>query len=811
MNSFLQLNVGVENDEGLVALTKKLKNLAKSEKAVSRNAQELTSRLNAQSAAAQRAAGQMRFLEETSRNYTAQTQGLQKRASEIGNITGELDALQQSQQNIQNFEQLLGETGLTMSGQGDIIEDSRQGLRDALAGEGPGRSQVIDQLQQGREVLQGRKNLREKIGSMKAPEMDRMLQQARPRMEQTMITANAAAEGMAELGGRTKESNRAFGKMFGVGMNLMFMGMALQQVFGSLVKSMLKMTGTSKVFGAAAKSTLLPFFLQIAPLLNKVAFFFMNLSKPIKMVLGAFVSLIAVMGTFLFFGAQVGIMAATISGSFMALSASLLVIVAGLAIVSLAMAGIVMLFEQGNRVLGAFMTLVAAAAAAVYAFGLRTAFSKGLLGPLNKALTTVGDTFSKLGVRAKLAALKTKFFSLTAGKSKGQASGLKAMLAPLTLAFGAVATAAQATAAKLGLISAAQEVYNVVAAKTGAVMSFVNAQFAALSISLSSILLVVGSLALGIFLLNRVFKKFGPVVGLLATILGAGLLAILSPIAAVVLGIFGAFKAVNKIFKKFGKVAGLIAGIIVVVIAVIIGIFASVPIAIGLAIGAVIAVIWNFKDEIMAGLKKAGKIVSGFVDSAVQFFKKLPGRIRRGASNLVETVTGFFKDIKKDGINIIQGLIDFVTDLPSKIKNGLVNLGSAMSEIGKSLIDGIVDGIRSVGGKLKDVFFNQLPAPLSTAIKGISSFSGNLMGSITDVLTPNDFILTSGGKMIQPAANDTIVGFNGEGPIQPGGGGGEVTVNINDPVMKEDVDVQQVVDEVEDRVNRDSRGRSGGL
>jgi hypothetical protein len=75
----------------------------------------------------------------------------------------------------------------------------------------------------------------------------------------------------------------------------------------------------------------------------------------------------------------------------------------------------------------------------------------------------------------------------------------------------------------------------------------------------------------------------------------------------------------------------------------------------------------------------------------------------------------------------------------------------------------------------------------------------------------NDFILTGNGELIQPAANDTIVGFNGNGPIQPGGGGGEVTVNINDPVMKEDVDVQQVVDEVEDRVNRDARGRTGGL
>ena len=146
--------------------------------------------------------------------------------------------------------------------------------------------------------------------------------------------------------------------------------------------------------------------------------------------------------------------------------------------------------------------------------------------------------------------------------------------------------------------------------------------------------------------------------------------------------------------------------------------------------------------------------------------------------------------------------------MPNKIINLVSNLVDAGFELGKGLVDGVIDGIKAIGGTLKDVFFSMLPAPLSAAIKGISRFGGDLLGGITDVLTPNDFILTSGGKMIKPHKDDTLIGT--KNPEQLGGGGGStVNVNINDPVMKEDVDVQRVVDEVEDRVNRDTRGRSG--
>jgi len=266
--------------------------------------------------------------------------------------------------------------------------------------------------------------------------------------------------------------------------------------------------------------------------------------------------------------------------------------------------------------------------------------------------------------------------------------------------------------------------------------------------------------------------------------------------------------AVNQAFKSFGKIVATIFGAVIVVIGAVIAVFASVPIGIAVAVGAVLAILWNWKDEI-------GSVINGVIN----FFKNLPNHISNfldKAGNIigkfVDRAANFFKGLASNAGKFIQNIVDYILKLPGKITSAATDLAKATMEIGKSIVNGVVDGIKSIGDSIADTFFDLLPGPLGEAIKGVSSFGGGLVSGIQDVLTPNDFILTSGGKMIQPDKRDTIIGAKPGGPIMDGAsGGGQVTVNINDPVMKEDVDVQRVVDEVEDRVNRNTRGRSGGL
>lgn len=518
------------------------------------------------------------------------------------------------------------------------------------------------------------------------------LQQAGRKAEQGMNRVGSKTESASKS---ADNANENFGKMFGIGMNLMFMGMALQQIFGRLAGSMMKLTGVSQTFGAAAKSVLLPFFMAISPLLMKIAFLLMKLPKPVKMAIGAMVALAAVFGTLLFFGAQLFLLTTQLSISFLAM----------------------------------------ASAIGVVAFNLFALFT---------LIFSVVYIFERFGAAAGVAA------SILGG----------ALLVSIMSSTGAIKL--------LGLA---------MAKATGSTAAMTVSMFG-LNFSMMSVLMTAGAIAATILILSKVFKKFGPVVGALATVLAAGLLAAISPIAAVFVAIFGAIKTVNSAFKKFGNVIGTIATLIVAGIALFLAPIIGLPVAVGIALAAVIAWFWNMRDEI-------GSAIGGAVDFVV----------------------GGVKKMWRKGKEFVSKLLDFILNLPSKIKNGLTDLGTAMLELGKKIINGLVDGIETVGNSLKNAIYNAFPSWLTGIVKGAASLSADVLSHVTDVLKPNDFILTSGGKMIKPHKNDTIIGT--KNPGQLGGGGGQVTVNINDPVMKEDVDVERVVDEVEERVNRDTRGRSG--
>jgi len=398
---------------------------------------------------------------------------------------------------------------------------------------------------------------------------------AREKIDGLRMASERATRGMNMFTDANRDAEKSggdaeqtFGKMFGIGMNLLFAGMALNMVFGRLARSMLEMTGASKALATSIKVALLPFFIEITPLVLELSQAIMDLPRSIKMVLGAATALLAVLGPIMMIAGQI-------------------------------------------------ITFIA---------------------PLSVSLT-----------------------------------GLASAAGPVILVLGALVA-------------------------------------------------VAGALA----------EVFGEFPGLFKTVKNA---IIFSMNAWVKNGI----KVING-FKNI--LAGLLQFLL--------GVFTL-----------------QF-DEAFEGLKDIGT-------GLLQFFD------------------GIFGELDDLLLSAAKSAFD-----------------RAMM-LGKNIIRGTERGIRALGNLITDAFLSVLPPPIAGAVKGLSAFAPDLSGAIRDTISVNDFILTGDGKMIQPAANDTIVGFNGNGPIQPGGGGGEVTVNINDPVMKEDVDVERVVDEVEERVDRDTRGRSGGI
>lgn len=688
--------------------------------------------------------------------------------------------------------------------QAQTMPDLQTG-KSIFAGQKGQMDQMIQRLQQisGPDTgITPQKRMGRQAGSQLSPlnnalqEAQQMSLGANEGMRRYKSTVNDAGERIMQYTGsqemlekQQKKANNSLGQgaenmheMMNKGMNLLFAGMALNMVFGSLARSMLKMTGASTAMSASVKSVLLPFFLAITPALIKLSMLFMDMPKPIKMVVGAFVALMAVIAPLMMLMGQLALASMATGMSMLTLALVLGGIVFSFFVLGTAIAVTVAAFKKLGPIVGTLVGILAGgmAVAALYATGTLTLLTSALASATGSSLLTAASmNIAQLSL--------TSFAATAAGTAVSAITSLVASLYSAITAFLSYAVAVGSSAL----------------AATSALAASVWGLFTAYS----SLLLPIGALLLGLFVLNRVFKKFGPVVGLLATIIGGVLLAALSPVAAAVFAIFGAFKAVSKIFKKFGKIAGVIVGAIVVALGILIAIFASVPVGIGLAIGALLAIIWHMRSEIGSAINKIVK----FVVNLAKGFGKWLGKAGKKIGNFVKGVINWFKSLPRKINNFVSNAVKFIKKLPKKIKNIVSDLLEAGKKLGDNLIQGVINGIKALGGAVSDAFFGVLPEPLAGAAKGVTKFAGDLVGSITDVLSVNDFILGSDGKLIQPDKNDTIVGFNGNGAIQPGQGSGNVEININNPVMKEDVDVERVVDEVEDRVNRDTRGRSGGI
>lgn len=122
-------------------------------------------------------------------------------------------------------------------------------------------------------------------------------------------------------------------------------------------------------------------------------------------------------------------------------------------------------------------------------------------------------------------------------------------------------------------------------------------------------------------------------------------------------------------------------------------------------ISAVVSKQWDF---IISVIKKAVDFVAGIINT----FTKI-----------VDKVRGFFDGLKKAAEGGVGSLISFVADIPKRIINALANLGTALYQKGKDLIQGFINGIGTMAGKIRDVLVGLLPGPLKkfASIIGLAS------------------------------------------------------------------------------------------
>lgn len=239
--------------------------------------------------------------------------------------------------------------------------------------------------------------------------------------------------------------------------------------------------------------------------------------------------------------------------------------------------------------------------------------------------------------------------------------------------------------------------------------------------------------------IGMVTTVIGALVPMVTTIveIAAQIVSFLAPIVAFLIQTFSpAFefigKTVSDIFGFIGKViadsVSIITGILNVFLSALRGDWEGA---------------WNGILDVLKGiLDFIVSTITGVFDVVMHIFENLAKMLVDIWTNLWngigDFVTGAWNGITKAIGDGVGTAVEFVKSMPEKIKEGLGNLGSLLTDSGKALIGGFIDGIKSmisgakdaVGGVMKAIgdFFPHSPAKVGPfSGKGYTTHSGRAL------------------------------------------------------------------------------------
>lgn len=209
---------------------------------------------------------------------------------------------------------------------------------------------------------------------------------------------------------------------------------------------------------------------------------------------------------------------------------------------------------------------------------------------------------------------------------------------------------------------------------------------------------------------------------------------------------------VSVVQSIVGNVIGLVQGIIQVVTGVVNfvtaifrGDWASAWRALGDIVSGAVKAVWNFVQlwligRLVAGVRSVMTLVTGIFRSGWN----LVSNVVRGAINLVRSiVTGGMNSLRTSVSGGINGVISFFRGLPGGIMRALGNLGGLLVNAGRSILDGLLGGLRR-------------------GFEGVQNFVGGIAGWIAQNKGPISYdrkLLIPAGRAIM---GGLLSGLDGE-------------------------------------------------
>lgn len=316
-----------------------------------------------------------------------------------------------------------------------------------------------------------------------------------------------------------------------------------------------------------------------------------------------------------------------------------------------------------------------------------------------------------------------------------------------------------------------------------------------------------------------VIAQLAPVFGQLAVTIGEALLTALDALAPVLPELIGAFLQLVVALAPLLPVIGQLvtaAAQFIVAIAPIIGVLAQVVGAFAQLVGFIAGPVAGILTRLIAlSVNAQTFVIRAFVSLVGGVVNALAGMIS-GVGRAASSVTSAFSGLVGSVSSAIGSLISVVASIPGRISGAIGNLGSLLYNAGTAVIQGLINGIQAMLGRLGSVassvastIRDKLPfspakeGPLRThppdragraivtmLAAGLLRERGRLSAAVDELLEAAGI---TAGELAPTLAADgagtliiTQSGSNDEPRPRPpnddgdGGDGGDVTVNIYD-------------------------------
>lgn len=218
----------------------------------------------------------------------------------------------------------------------------------------------------------------------------------------------------------------------------------------------------------------------------------------------------------------------------------------------------------------------------------------------------------------------------------------------------------------------------------------------------------------------------------------------------------------------------------------------------------------GMKNAIKSQMQNAQNLLQNIWNNIKKFLNGTIG-------DILKIVIGKFKDIYNNIKNKMEETYNKIKEIWDKVMDFFRDID--LTQIGKDIIQGLINGIASMGSALVDKITGVVDGAIKSAKKmlGIASPSKVFMGIGEDTGEGLEIGLRKMGGRVEKASEDMIAHtilereINVKGELAGTSSSGDVIINIENMNVRNDDDINKISRELQRLIDKAKRGKGGGI